>query len=129
MGHFGGGSFVIAGQGIKSQVDAGRQHEVVIGKRMAIGQRDGARLRIDLRGGLRNDGHAACGDPVIAELLGRQIPHARDHLVTERAGGKGLIWLDQAHLKFWIELSQRPRAARTAEPAADHDDMRRRLRE
>src|SRR5207237_10712708 len=56
-------------------------------------------------------------------------PHARNHLVAERAGGKGLIWLDQADLKFWIKLPQRPRAARAAEAAADHGDTRRALRQ
>src|SRR5205823_14630652 len=91
-------------------------------------QGDGARLRIDLRGSLGNDGHASRGDLVIGELLRRQFAHARDYLVTERTGGKGLIWLDQADLKFWIKLPQRPRAAGTAEAAADHGDTRRALR-
>ena len=129
MGHLDGGGFVIAGQGIKAQVDTGRQHQAVVGERIAIGQGDGARLRIDLRGSLGNDGHASRGDLVIGELLRRQFAHARDHLVTERTGGKGLIWLDQADLKFWIKLPQRPRAAGTAEAAADHGDTRRALRQ
>ena len=37
--------FVITGQGVEAQVDAGRQHQPVVAERSAVGQGDGARLR------------------------------------------------------------------------------------
>ncbi len=128
MRHFGGGGFVIAGQGVEAQVDAGRQHQAVVGEGIAVGQSDNARLRVDFCGGLRNDGHACGGNPVIGELLHRQFPQSRDHFIAERAGGKHLIWLDQRHLQFCIKLPQRPGTTCAAKTAADHDDSGRALR-
>ena len=62
-GIFSDGGFVIAGQRVEAQVDAGRQHQAVVAERTAVGETDAARLRIDLCGGLRDDVHAFGGDP------------------------------------------------------------------
>ena len=70
MRHFLRGGFVVAGQRVEAQIDAGRQHQPVIGKRRAVGEGDRARLRIHLDRGLRDHRDAGRGDLVVAELLG-----------------------------------------------------------
>ena len=110
MGHFRSGCLVIAGQRVEPQVDAGREHQAVVAERRAVGETDHPRLRIDLDGRLRNDGHAIGGDPVIAELLRFDVAQARDHLVAERAGGEGPVRLDQRHLQFAVDLVASARA-------------------
>ncbi len=57
--HFRGGRLVVAGQRVEAQIDAGRQHQPVVGERRAVGEPDGPRVpRIDRCRRLRDDGHA-----------------------------------------------------------------------
>ena len=44
--HLRGGGLVVARQRVETQVDAGRQHQPVVGERRAVGEPDRARLRI-----------------------------------------------------------------------------------
>ncbi|MGY4161884.1 hypothetical protein ACVINW_007726 [Bradyrhizobium sp. USDA 4461] len=127
MRHLLGCRLVIAGQGVEVHVDAGGEHKPVIGLRRAVGERDAARLRIDLGGRLRGDGDAVGRNLVVAELLCGELTQAGDHLVAERAGGEGPVRLDQRDLKLCIEPPQRPCAGRAAEAAADHCNARRGL--
>jgi hypothetical protein len=67
------------------------------------------------------DHHAITRNPAIAELLRLDVAQARDHLVTEGAGGERPARLDQRDLQARIQTLQRAGAGRAAEAAADHD--------
>ena len=127
MGHFFSGCLVVAGQRVESQIDAGRQHQTVIGERTAVGETDNARLRIDPHCRLSNNGHAFGDNPVVGELLCFDFPQASYHLIAERTGGEGPVRFDQCDQQFWIDLSECARTACTAKAAADHDDAYDRL--
>jgi hypothetical protein len=55
-------------------------------------------------------------------LLAPQIAQSGDHLVAERAGGEGGVFLDQRHRETRVEAFQRAGAGRAGKAAADHDD-------
>ena len=68
------------------EVDAGREHEAVIGQGDAIGRQDATQLRFDGCHGLADHGDALGSQLVVVKLLRFDVAQARDHLVAQGAG-------------------------------------------
>ena len=119
MRHALGRRLGISGQPIPADVDAGRQHQAVVGEPRAVGQRDGAALRID--GGSRRDVDGDLGgDLVVAELLLLEVAQPGNDAVAERAGGECRVRFDQRHIDARVDPLDEAGAACSAETAAHH---------
>ena len=125
MRHALGGGLVIARQRVPADIDAGRDDQPVIRQARAVGERDGAGLRIDRGRALRGQFDPGGAQLVVAELLVAQIAQPGDHEIAERAGGVFGIRLDQRHGETRVEALQGAGAGRAGKAAADHDDPRR----
>ncbi len=116
---------VHAGQLVPHEVDAGREHQAVIGQRAAAGQAHLALVGVDGGYPILDDLDAVAPDQVV---VGRgDVGHllaAAQHQVGDGARDKGVVGLDQGHL----DLPVRPHAdvlggGGAAVAAADHDHL------
>src|SRR5829696_9899299 len=101
MRHRLSGVFGVAGERVEAEIDAGREHETVIGELRAVAERDLAPVRIDRGGWLDRDLDAVLAHAVVAELLLGELAQAGDDAVAERAGREGRARLDERHGGAW----------------------------
>ena len=95
MRHALGGGFGVARHAVPAEIDAGRQHQAVVGKPRAARERHHAGMWIDFGGDIeRRDDSLGC-DLLVIELLGLEIAQAGNDLVAERAGSESLAGFDQ----------------------------------
>ena len=120
------GGGVIAFDDAETGGDAGRQHEAVIGQRLAFGQADGAGIRVDPGRAVGDDvDPVGVAQAVVAHVHGRQRVHARDHRVAHRTGDVSGAAFDQRDVEARIGAAKIPGAGRAAETAAHDDDAAR----
>src|SRR6516225_4097862 len=121
MRHALGGGLVIAGQPVPTDVDAGREHQAVVGKPRAISECHRASLRIDRGPGRKLEDHLIGGELVVTEFLRLEVAKPGDDAVAEWTGDERRVRFDQRHGDARIDAFDETRAARSAEAAA-HDD-------
>src|SRR5829696_8120678 len=129
MRHRLSGVFGVAGERVEAEIDAGREHEAVVGEPRAVAERDLAPAGIDCGGRLDRDLDAVLAQAVVAELLLGKLAQAGDDAVAERAGREGRARLDERHGGTRQVAFHGAGAGRAGKAAADHDDPRCRLTE
>ena len=105
------------------EVDAGREHEPVVGKRLSLASVDRLLAAIDVARGVGHDVDAELAQPVVGVLQRGERAEAAEVVVRIEAGGVDRLRLDDRHLKRGRLALQDARDRRAAGAAADDDDL------
>ncbi len=112
----------VAADGLVHVLDAGRQHQEVVGQPSA-GRDDGTAGTVDGGGALAHAADAHRVDRgVVALEVGRRL-EAGDVVRAQRAGHEGVVGFHQRHLHL-AAARQRARSAQATPAAAQHHDPR-----
>ena len=103
MRHRLGGFRVIARQCVEAHLDAGRDHQPVVGQSVAVAQAHHSGLGVDGCRWRKHDGDAGAGDFLVAELLGRERAQAAEHGVAQRKRRVDLALGNKRHREPWID--------------------------
>src|SRR5262249_3684433 len=106
---------------VPTDIDAGREHQAIVGKPRAIAERHRASLRVDCSARRELDDHLVGGELVVTEFLRLEVAKPGDDAVAEWTGDERRVRLDQRHGDARIDPFDETGAGCSAEAAA-HDD-------